>query len=336
MKVSIVAEALALYGRSLAMGAPLPTAAPAGFNPKALIIAKAAVDAMQTGDSGVLGSEGGDIAAFYATLSPQSAFVQALRRGLLVEMPFHTAVAAAITNVSAHLRAEGRSAPVSRFALQRRVLTPQPLDALIVLSDEMLRIPGAAALVQEMLSIGAADVIDSFFHGVMTDSTTNSFDAGGTAATNLWADLKKLFAAVFPTGTSTARAFFVCDAATALAISTLNSSTGILAVPSMGLAGGLILGVPAFVSAGWPAGKLTLFNGARIAAALDDTLGMAASSEAAIAMIDNPIGDATQGTGEAQVSMFQTSSTAMILRMRAGVERMIDTAAAEVVGAAYI
>jgi hypothetical protein len=336
MKPSIVAEALALYGRSLAMGAPLPTAAPAGFNPKSLIVAKAAVDSMMTGDSGVLGSEGGDIQTFFTTLSPQSAFVQALRRGLLIQSPFHVAFAAAIANVSGHLRNEGHAAPVTRFSLQRRVLTPQPLDALIVASDELLKVPGASQFIQDMLSIGCANVLDSFFHNSVLSSTTASFDASGTAATNFFADLKKLFAAVFPAGTSTARGFFVMDSASALAISLLITTGGFLAVPSMGLAGGLIAGLPAFVSAGWPTGKLSLFNGERIGAGLDDTLGFAASNEAAIEMVDAPLQNAIDGTGAAAVSMFQTSSTAMILRMRAGVEMVIDSAAAEIVGAAYL
>ena len=338
-KPTIFAEAVTLAGKLAATGAVLPAMSPKGFSAQTAMVLKAAVAAAETTDAGWLNAspeQGDAVAAFFASLQRDSALIAAIQRGLTIPTPLHAAVAAAITNISAYQQGELRPIPVSRFTLQRRILAPATVDAMIVVTRELLALPGASALVETMLTQGCGSILDSFFHNVMADSSTPSFVASGTSATAFFADLKSLFAEVFPTGTSTSRAFFVTDPATALAVSLLTDTTGALVMGSMGLSGGLIAGIPAFVSPGWPAGKLSLFNGSRICTALDNSIGISSSDNATIEMNDAPSADAGQGVGTSAVSMFQTSASAVKISMRIAAERAVDSACAETVDCGWL
>jgi hypothetical protein len=340
MKPSLFAEAVALFGRSAAMGHPLFTKSPPGFDPRAAAVVKAAVDAQETGDAGVIGASpelGAAVFEFLTTLTPDSALMAVYNAGLVIPTPLRVRLAAAITAINARQRTEGHPAAVTRFSLQGRLLTPQPIDALAVFSTELLKVNGFAALAQKMLQLGCGAALDGYWHGTTLDSNTSSYDASGTGATAFLADLKKLFAAVFPGGTSLARAFFVCGADVALDISLLSDTTGSLIQSSMSPSGGKIIGLPAYVSPGWPGDKLSLFDGSRLAVGIDnDTMGLSASQSATIEMNDAPTQDATQGTGSSQVSMFQTSAVAIKISMAASIERAVDSACGEITGCAYI
>jgi len=342
MRASVVGQAAVIMARRAAsnLPVPMPSVAPKGFFPESLTVAKGAVDSLTTSDEGWLGTAtpyGTAVAAYYAVLKSSSAWMAVMARELIPRVPFHRAVAAAAADATAWVLGEGAAVALSRFTLDRRLLEPRTIVALLVASRELVdgTGEGGSQLIDTMLQNAAGTMADKLFRDLTIDSSVSSIVSAGASAINAAADIRAALQAVFSAGQLATHGFWIFSVDAALAAATMVDAEGLPSMPEMGINGGMIAGLPAFVSSGWPSRTVTLFDGGQLVANTDN-IGLAVSGNAAVEMVDsNPVNDAATGQGAQMVSTFQTYGVAIKQTLRVGVERVRDTAAAEIVNVSW-
>ena len=250
-------------------------------------------------------------------------------------VPFNIRVGSQASGSTAYWVGEGKPIPVSRFGTGSVSLGMAKAAGLVVLTKELMMAsdPSAEALVRDDLVKTNVKFIDEQFiqpdyaasANVSPASITNGVTptaASGTALTNVRQDVNTLIKSFITNGVPVQGLAWVMHPNLALALSLMQNAVGQNEYPGMTLTGGTFAGLPAVASesctqAGSPvAGEgqmLVLVNVSEILLADDGGMGVEASADASIQMLDNPTNDVTTPTATSMVSMFQTESVAIKL-----------------------
>ena len=239
--------------------------------------------------------------------------MQGLRR-----VPPYVPVVSAADAAVAYWVGQGRAARVSSRAFDRTSLAPLKIVGLVVMSRELVQSadPRAEASIRGDLIKAAAALSDRSFldvanAGVATVSPASITNASTSIAStgNVLDDLAAAVAA-FQGDFSTA--CWTMSPTTAVQIGLIVNGRGL---GDLGLRGGQLLGLPAYVSSATPSdsdgSSIALIDAARILF-LDEGIEVSNSGQATIEMDDEPTGDTVTPTAATahRVSMFQTESVA--------------------------
>jgi HK97 family phage major capsid protein len=296
-----------------------------GKNTAALHVLKAAVPGGGTGS----GEWGAELAAntaateFLDVVRPMTILgrLQGLRR-----VPVRTPFVAQPGGVTAYWRGQGKAAKASRASFTRETMVPLDVDALIVVSNDLLAdsSPEAEALILNDMARAVAEACDVAFidpanagvAGVMPQSVTyNAIDLPGTG--NLTDDME---AALGSFSGSLETAAWVLHPRLAASIGLRAGGRGVAA--DLGARGGTLAGLPALTSESVTldsdgTGSLVLLDAAGIVVC-DQGATTTRSNVAAIEMDDAPTGDSLTPTASSQsfVSLWQAESTALLVTRR--------------------
>jgi HK97 family phage major capsid protein len=244
-------------------------------------------------------------------------------------IPPRTAISVVTTLASAGRTSEATWKALSKLSIDGETLTPIKCASIMVVSDALLRLSTSAALnlLNTELLGAVRDAVDREFlvevcDGIAPTATSGSFPT----------DLKTLLTAVNTKGAG--RHVLVVDVFTGTYLATLPSATSAdeFAYPNMTPTGGVIQGIPVFVTDNMPslgtvgAPSLVLIEAGQLALWADAPV-LAASGDATLAMDDDP-SDVAQNV----VSLFQTNSVAMRAERAISVKRLRDTAVAAITG----
>lgn len=267
-------------------------------------------------------------------------FVESLRSTSVLDailpfarrVPLRSSLAIVTSASNAARQTPGGAKIVTRLSLAPGGLSPLDVAAMVVLTEEVLRLSTSAALqlIDRELTAGVSVACNAeFLAGVVSGI------AAQASTGNFLADLRLMLASVNSVGVG--RYFLVMGAGIANEISTLPSAPGeqTPAFPSMSPNGGSLQSIPALVvgDAEMPADSggpldLILLEAGQIAAAADAPL-LSSSRYATIQMDDDP---SLPGN---LVSMFQTNSAVIRAERKIGFERLRDSAVAAISGAEY-
>ncbi len=270
-------------------------------------------------------------AGFIASLRSASIFDRMLEQ--MVRIPLRTRAAIATTGATGTVSAEGAQRPVTSMALANSIISPRVAQAIIAVTSELMRgSPAAAtALLSRELRAGVAAATDESFLAIAMDGAP-TISSAGASAVNVAADIGQLLAIVSTEAQGSLILAMRPEVASALATKT--TEAGALAFPSMTPRGGTICGVDAVATTALPlpdtsGGKLVLLDASGFAG--DSELAtLRASGNVALQLDDNPSAGAQN-----LVSMFQTSSVAILAERWFGVERIRSTAVAVATDVAY-
>lgn len=296
-------------------------------DPKVINILKAAVSGHSTNDPG-FGTSSSDYRAvasgFVELLRSRSAFYQLLENGSFSRVPLRTRLSLVTGGATGNIVPEGSAAPVSSMQLANSTLDPVKAVALVVMSDEVLKVgnPGSQAMVSRELRNAVANVVDTTFLTLIDGVDVTSV----VATANPLTDVRALLTAVATTGSE--NLVFLASVDVAIAASTHVNSGGVATFPNMGVSGGTMLGIPAVVSTAVPAGTLMLLDASAVAAN-SDTILLAVSDSAALQMDDAPTGDSVTPTATNLVSLYAENKIALKATAFFGVERYRSGSLAE-------
>jgi hypothetical protein len=192
---------------------------------------------------------------FLASLATASVYDRLLSDGMR-RVPLKTRIIVFNTGFSGNAVGEAMVKPVSLASLSAPVVEPRKSTAVIVASDELLKLgtPSSITLFNAELKQGVVRATDRTFIDELLASVTPTASAGSSAA-NVNTDLGTLLAALSMGDTS--RPYVVMPPATARGLTLKLTTAGDLAFENMGLFGGEIAnGVPALVSDQVPAGTV--------------------------------------------------------------------------------
>lgn len=231
--------------------------------------------------------------------------------------------------------AEAQWKPITKLGFGSGTTKAQKSLALVVVTNDMLRFGGALvdALITQEFRNSVSIASDQAVLATLTDGLTPITSSGDPRE-----DLRKAFAEV-PLGQASKPYIFAApDALKQMAL--FGTADGPMLFPDISLPnGGTIAGVPTmavdalhdFEGLGSPAGDCLLVCDAAQLAGDPGVLDLKVSRDASIQMVDN-----ASGTSAAQtVSMFQTSSNAMLAERWFVLSRIRQTAVAIVTGASY-
>jgi HK97 family phage major capsid protein/HK97 family phage prohead protease len=241
-------------------------------------------------------------------------------------VPFNVRVTGQTTGSVANWVGQGKPKPVTSFATNAQTLLFTKIAAIAVLADELVRFssPNAEALVRDELARAVVERSDVDFvdpaHAAVANvqpaSITNGVTAlssAGTSADNIRTDIQNLIEYFLLNNQNVSNIAIVMPNTLALAASVLVNSLGQPEFPSLGINGGSIMGLPVVTSqyaanqSGY--GNLVIaLDQSAIFLADDGQVSVDVSREASIQMSDAPTNDASTGTGQSLVSLWQTNS----------------------------
>ncbi|TPG45513.1 phage major capsid protein [Rhodanobacter glycinis] len=237
--------------------------------------------------------------------------------------PFNTRTRKLSSGARGHFVAEAAPIPLSKQSVEGSTLRPLKVYALVVSTKEAISSldPLAEAGLQSDLQTACAAAVNIALLNPANAGTANvtpaaiTFGAPTVAATgNAVADIKVLIAA-FKGDISAA--YFVTDPDTATALAMVQTANDAFLFPECGPRGGAILGIPLVTTIDSPrdssGGQLALIDPTGIAYNIDDVQ-MDVAKNATLAMSDSPTSPVEQ------VSLFQTSSVAWKVLIRANWE----------------
>jgi hypothetical protein len=284
---------------------------------------KAAIGAGSTSDS--------DLAAYAITIGAwsdaartRSAFYRILADAAFVRLPFRAAIAIAVSSPSAALVPEGASIPVSRITLDNVLLRPMKANALIAVSDTLVRDVGPAAqsLFNRELLGAVSDAVDSAFVAMLIDTASPAI-----ASTSPLADVRAALSATNSVGQP--RLYWCASPDTAKLGSTL--ATNAPAFAAVSATGGELANLPLLVSSGLADGTLALLDAGAIAAN-GEAPTVEVSTQADIQMDTAPTMNSTSPTPATMTSMFQTNSAALRATAVFGCQKLRADAVSVVTG----
>ncbi len=247
----------------------------------------------------------------------------------LRRVPFNVRIAGQTTGSVANWVGQGKPKPVTSFSTNAQSLGFTKIAAIAVLTEESVRFssPSLENLVRDELARAVierkdVDFIDpahTLVANVNPASITNGVTplaSAGSSADNVRTDLTNLLGDFLNANLKLGGLVLVMPETLALALSIMTNALGQPEFPTMGISGGTLLGIPVVTSqyaanqSG--AGNLVIaINAGDVAIAEDDNVRVDASGDASIQMSDAPTNDASTGTGQSLVSMYQTNSIAV-------------------------
>lgn len=234
-------------------------------------VTKAAVASVTQGDVGDYAA-----AEFFGLVMERTLLgrLTGLRR-----LPFNRRMLKITTGANGYWVAESNPVPLSKPALDGSRLPPLKVCAMIVATEESLKVGGAIAengfqrdlerAVVDTTDIALLDVSNAGFAGERPASIT--YGAPSAAATmDAAADIAALIGMF---GGDLGAAYFVTDATTATNMALLRTAEGGLIFPDVGARGGSVLGIPLLISRASPrdsnSGQLALIDPTGIAYGAD-------------------------------------------------------------------
>jgi len=257
---------------------------------------------------------------FVTYLNPQTILGQIGYRAV----PFNTKFPRATSATSGAFVAQGAPIPMSKQAFDSLTLPFAKVNALTVVTDELVHSPEyqAAALISADLASSVSSAMDYQFTnpdlaGVADTSPASithgatQYDSSGLSAANFLADAKKLMNVLNTANVPVRDATWIMTGSVFTHLVTLAATTGQPAFESLSENGTWLgLGVVvsnAAVQIGSPSeGLLILCHAPSIAVALDPGADVFVSNEAALQMDDAPTSNATTLT-----SLWQNNLTAV-------------------------
>lgn len=248
----------------------------------------------------------------------------------LRRVPFNIKIGRQTGGATVNWVGQGAPKPLTSDTFDNITLDLAKIAGIIVLTDEVLRIsdPSAETLVRDDLAAAIVQFMDSQFvdptkaavTGVSPASITNGVSpvtATGTTGASLRTDLKTLINTFLAANVQITSAVFLMTQQTAMAISLMTNSLGVLEFPNISMTGGTLLGIPVVTSENIPATgssptdgyPIILMNASDILLADDGNIIVDASREASLQMDTAPDSPATAST--TMVSMFQQNMTAI-------------------------
>jgi len=292
-----------------------------GAPAEAVRIVKSPTSAVATTDAGYNSA----VIALIESAATVSGFLRMLTDGAFQRLPFRTRSLITTTPGTAVQVGEGSAKPISDVLVTTVVLPVVKAIATSVFTNELLFDVSASGqqYFHRQLVTALAKAVDAVFCDLLTHTGTPTNATAGPTAANAMTDLRVAQLAVNTSGAG--KLYWLMGPAVANRASALDAA-GIPVFPTMSATGGTLLGAPALVSAGVPAGELYLIDGSGVAAN-SDTIQLRKSSQTSVQMDTAPTGSSTVPTATTLVSMFQTDSTALLVECIFGAQTLRDTAA---------
>jgi HK97 family phage major capsid protein len=268
-----------------------------------------------------------------------SAFLESLRNygafdgmlGSMRRVPFRTRIGAVTSGASGTTVLQQQIKPISRLSLSSTVIDERKAIAILVATDELMRFGDTAAgnLFDVELANAVALETDAQFVAILTSGAT-TFASNGATAEHVLVDLRGMLAAI--TTNARSRLFLLMTSSIAKALSVLHTSTGAPAFSSMGYNGGTIGGIQAVVTDGVPSGTMLLADAQQIAAA-SDTIQLAATNEAIVAMDTSP--DSPAAASTVMTSLWPMNWSGLKTERYFGCQKLTTTGVCVLTGASY-
>jgi hypothetical protein len=265
------------------------------------------------------------ISGFAAALVNRGAFDFALANGMKI-VPLSSTVGSVSIGSQAFTVAEGSVKPVSRLSISSGVVEPFKVVALIVFSNELLRMGGedVQALMQRDLMAGVAKASDEAFINIATNGVAVGTSTGSTSVA-FRNDLASMLSQVQIDASS--QLFVLTTPAIAKNLSAMGgtSTSGQAAFPNLGPLGGEIAqGLPLIVSDAMSAGLVALIDASGFAGnALNFELSL--RSDGTLQLDSNP--DSPPGGG-VLMSLWQYNLSGLNVERWIGCERRRSNAVA--------
>lgn len=290
-------------------------------------IEKAAVDA--TAATGTLpGPAAADFAEFIRPLTLLGRIAR-LRR-----IPASTRVIVAASGGATASWGQGLAVRVSKQTLAGQQFDTLRVAGLSVVTKEHARseLPGAESLIARDVTGAVVAAMDQAFadpenSGVSNEkpaSITNaatSVASSGSTLSAIDSDLEAMINRLSDAGSNLESAAFIMPTKTALYLSRLRGSGGALAHPQMTWRGGVLLGLPAYATSGYPDASgspstrsIALLDADSVAVVDNNAGSFEVSDRASVLMTsdaDSNMQSNATATGASLVSMFQTESLAI-------------------------
>ena len=278
--------------------------------PESLLALKAAVSAVTTSDPGGLAAAQTAVGGLLIPLIRGNTLVDRLN---LRRVPLNVKVPAFSGDASARTVAEGMAKPLSRFSLETLTIVPRKVAATIVVTDELLRFssPAAEAALGAELAKAVTARIDFVFAdpnvgGSISNGATTITSTGGSIAQTT-ADHRSMLNAQAAGGSALTDSVFISSTKYAIWLSTMRTTDGAPAFPTVTAKGGTLAGLPlyttgAMVATGSPSeSALLLLDQQQV---LFGDSGEAAVSIARSADVE--LSDTPSSPNTSRVSLFQT------------------------------
>lgn len=228
----------------------------------------------------------------------------------MVPLPLLTQTAGAVSvGATAYSISEGSAKPVSRLTVVGQQVTPQKAHAILVVTDELARAPGAGAiaLISRELRNAVALVTDQqFFTTILTGIVAGT--STGVSAESVRADISGLLRSV--TTGQNSKLFLVVTPLICKMWSMLTSGVkGDSAFPELGPLGGEINSIPVLVSDGLSTGQVVLVDASGIGAASGD-IGLNEMSKGTVVLDTAP--DSPPSASTAYISLWQQNMRAVV------------------------
>ena len=268
-----------------------------------------------------------------------SEFIEFMRPRTLIgritgwrSVPFNVRVASQTSGSTGYWVGQGKPIPMSQLATSSVSLGIAKVAGMVSIDKELARLstPSAELLVRNDLARECQDVLDLSLidpnQGGQTNIQPASLTYGVTPVTasgvtyaTFVTDVKSLFSTAIAAELDISQAVFVMPPALALSMSLMVTSLGNPQFPGLSINGGVLMGLPVFVTnqadiAGSPQFNdiIVLIFPGEVFLADDGAATVEASDQVAIQMLDNPTNQSTAtSTATTMVSMFQTESIAV-------------------------
>jgi hypothetical protein len=269
------------------------------------------------------------VSAFAESLSSFGAFdamLPSMRR-----VPMRARVSVSTVGASGMTVGESQVTPISSLTLGAHTLAVQKSLAIIIVTEELLKIgdPNANALFADELRNAVAVEVDRQFLSLITANISPTASNGGTS-TGILQDLAGLAAAI--TTDNASKLFIIVESATAKSWAFKTTSQGELLFPGMTPNGGTISGVPVIVSGGTPTNSIVMVDAHQVAAA-SDAIELSASNAALLEFQTSP--SSPPSGGQILQSLWQQNETALRALRYFGAELLRTTACAIVNNVSY-
>ena len=247
----------------------------------------------------------------------------------LQRRPFNIRTPRQTTGGAGYWVGEGKPKPLTKFHFDAVTLPYTKVAAIAVITQELARFsqPNAEGIVRDQLAAACLERLDTDLldpdkavsSGVNPASLTNGVTAlssAGTSAANVQTDIGNLVEQFILNRQDVSGLVLVMPNTLALALSLMLNSNSTPQFPGITMNGGSLLGIPVIASqyaaSGASYGNMVIaIDQNAVALADDGGFSVDVSTEASLQMDDAPDNDASTGTGQSLVSMFQTNSIAI-------------------------
>jgi HK97 family phage major capsid protein len=261
-----------------------------------------------------------------------SVFFELLAEDYFRKIPLRTRAVVTTAGATGFVRGEGSARTISRLSFDStNGLAPREAAAVVVVSNELLKLAGsgAQALFTRELRAAVGAVVDDEFMTIVAAAKAQTYASAGSTFNAARNDLYRLLNAISTDANS--RLCWIGGTTVAKVATTL-ADNGNWSFPAMTPEGGIMLGMPFYVTDQIAADTLYLVDAHKIAAAAD-TVSFDMFRQALLQLNDAP--DSPETTSSVQISLWQEGLVALIARTFFAAEAVNATCIAELTGVAW-